>query len=242
MLSSSLLIMPKNSKKTVASATGTVYVDLVVGIRESLDTARRSSARAVNALMTATYWEIGRRIVEFEQGGKKRAGYGKELLAKLSADLTGLLGRGFSQRNLQAMRLFYLASPPQRIWQTLSAKSTGHHLCSTSSPEPASAPSDGQAPSYQTLSSKSPAPIFTLNDLARVFPLPWSHYVLLISRSRSSEAFAFYHAEALRRGWSVRQLQRQMDSRFYERIAFSRDKAARNSRFTASQNLINLTA
>jgi uncharacterized protein DUF1016 len=63
-------------------------------------------------------------------------------------------------------------------------------------------------------------------DLAKAFPLPWSSYVLLISRARSPEAFVFYHSEALRGGWSVRQLQRQMDSQFYERAALSRNKAA----------------
>lgn len=66
----------------------------------------------------------------------------------------------------------------------------------------------------------------SLGELARAFPLPWSHYVLLIGRSRSPEAFAFYHTEALRGGWSARQLQRQMDSQFYERTALSRDKPA----------------
>jgi predicted nuclease of restriction endonuclease-like (RecB) superfamily len=63
-----------------------------------------------------------------------------------------------------------------------------------------------------------------LADLARVFPLPWSHYVQLIGHSRSSEAFAFYQAEAIRGGWSVRQLRRQMDSQFYERTALSKNK------------------
>lgn len=53
-----------------------------------------------------------------------------------------------------------------------------------------------------------------------------SRYVLLISRSRSSEAFAFYHTETLRGGWSARQLQRHMGSQFYERTALSRNKAA----------------
>jgi len=216
--------MPKTRKKTVSPVASGNYTGLVGGIRELLDAARRSSARAVNALMTATYWEIGRRIVEFEQGGKKRAGYGEELLVKLSSDLTGLFGRGFSQRNLQTMRLFYQASPPQRIWQTLSAKSTAHQICSTPSLELTSVSSGCQDPICQTLSCKSAASSFTLNDLARAFPLPWSHYVLLISRS--PEAFAFYHAEALRGGWSVRQLQRQMDSLFYERTALSRDKAS----------------
>src|SRR5258705_7568328 len=99
------------------------YDGLVGGIAEILAAARRASARAVNALMTATYWEIGRRIVEFEQGGKERAEYGEELLLRLAADLTARFGPGFSRRNLQSMRLFYVAFPPHRILQTLSAKS-----------------------------------------------------------------------------------------------------------------------
>jgi predicted nuclease of restriction endonuclease-like (RecB) superfamily len=65
-----------------------------------------------------------------------------------------------------------------------------------------------------------------LDALAAVFPLPWSHYTLLVGKSRSPEARAFYHAEALRGGWSVRQLDRQMASLFYERTALSRNKAA----------------
>ena len=69
-----------------------------------LDAARRSAARSVNALMTATYWEIGRRIVEFEQGGKDRAGYGEALIERLADDLTKRFGRGFSRQNLQQMR------------------------------------------------------------------------------------------------------------------------------------------
>jgi predicted nuclease of restriction endonuclease-like (RecB) superfamily len=62
--------------------------------------------------------------------------------------------------------------------------------------------------------------------LAERFPLSWSHYVMLVRRSRSPEARAFYETEALRGGWSVRQLDRQMSTLFYERTALSRDKAA----------------
>ena len=83
------------------------YSGLVRDIGALLAAARRSSARAVNALMTATYWEVGRRIVEFEQRGELRAGYGQELLKRLSRNLTSRLGRGFSERNLEQMRLFY---------------------------------------------------------------------------------------------------------------------------------------
>jgi len=84
-----------------------------------IDAARESAARSVNAAMTAAYWLIGRRIVEFEQSGAERAEYGTALLERLSVDLTGRFGRGFSRQN---MRLFYLAYPPDRIRQTLSGK------------------------------------------------------------------------------------------------------------------------
>jgi predicted nuclease of restriction endonuclease-like (RecB) superfamily len=184
---------PTRKRQPSSAAVGN-YPGLVGGIGELLEAARRTSARAVNAFITASYWEIGRRIVEFEQGGEKRAEYGEELLKRLAHDLTVQFGRGFSRRSLQDMRSFYLSFPSENIWQTVSAKSS--------------------------------EPAFSLSDLTRAFPLPWSHYVLLISRSRSPDAFAFYQAEALRGGWSVRQLQRQIDSQFYERTALSRNKAA----------------
>ena len=81
---------------------------------------------------------------------------------------------------------------------------------------------------FQTPSGKSGASssVFDPGEIAAAFPLSWSHYVLLLRRSRSEEARAFYEAEALRGGWSVRQLARQIDSQFYERIALSRNKAA----------------
>ncbi|MCF8037687.1 MAG: DUF1016 N-terminal domain-containing protein [Desulfohalobiaceae bacterium] len=68
--------------------------------------------------------------------------------------------------------------------------------------------------------------IFPLDDLMAAFPLSWSHYVLLTRRCRSDEARLLYHAEALGGGWSVRQLQRQIDSQFSERMSLSRDMAA----------------
>ena len=80
-------------------------LDDIVGL---LEAARRTSARAVNAVMTTTYWEIGRRIVEVEQAGQERATYGAELIERLSRDLSGRFGRGFSHRNLEQMRQFYL--------------------------------------------------------------------------------------------------------------------------------------
>ena len=85
------------------------YGGLLTGISDLLDQARRMTARTVNNILTATYWEIGRRIVEYEQGGKARAEYGEELLKRLGTDLSVKHGRGFSWRNLFRMRAFYLA-------------------------------------------------------------------------------------------------------------------------------------
>jgi len=96
---------------------------LVSGITELLEAARRTSARSVNAIMTAAYWMIGRRIVEYEQGGKARAEYGEALLERLSADLSNRYGRGFGVDNLQRFRSFYLAYPPNLIYATRSRRS-----------------------------------------------------------------------------------------------------------------------
>ena len=91
------------------------YRDLADGICGLLEQARRKAAQAVNALLTATYWEVGRRIVEHEQKGNDRAGYGEALLKRLSADLARRLGRGFSADNLERMRLFYLYWPIKSV-------------------------------------------------------------------------------------------------------------------------------
>jgi predicted nuclease of restriction endonuclease-like (RecB) superfamily len=103
------------------------YDGVLQGIVELLHAARSTAARTVNSIMTATYWEVGRRIVELEQGGKARAAYGEELTERLGKDLSASLGRGFSARNLRSMRLFYLTWPssePPKIGQTPSAKSS----------------------------------------------------------------------------------------------------------------------
>jgi predicted nuclease of restriction endonuclease-like (RecB) superfamily len=196
---------PKKALAERGSAAPADYDSVLTEVVRLLEDSRRASARAVNAVMTATYWEVGRRIVEGEQSGGKRAGYGKELLKRLSSDLTAKFGQGFSQRNLEQMRLFYLG---WRISQTLSAKS-----------HPAKAlPSGGDSSPDSSSELSRPAP-------AKRFPLPWSHYVRLMT-VKSQQARGFYEAEALRGGWSVRQLDRQIGSQFYERTALSRNKAA----------------
>ncbi len=196
-------------------STSPAYSGIHGDIVALLESARRVAARSINALMTATYWEIGRRIVEFEQGGQDRAAYGQALLKRLSADLSTRFGRGFSERNLEQMRSFYQEWPPERISQTASAKLP-------------------RARKSQTLSAISVGTVLSdslrrnaidLAALAKAFPLPWSAYVRLLS-VKNEQARHFYETETLRGGWSVRQLDRQISTQFYERTALSRNKAS----------------
>jgi len=182
--------MSDKKKSSIKQASPvTDYDAMFLGVVDLLEQARRTSARAVNAIMTATYWETGRRIVEHEQKGAARAEYGSALLKRLSADLTAKFGRGFSERNLKQMRLFYTG------WQLFQKESE-----KSADPEESNFMSIRQTPSAE----------FGLQEIAACFLLPWSHYVRLLSVD-NQEARRFYEAEALRGGWSVRQLDRMRD-------------------------------
>ena len=99
------------------------YKSVLGDVASIVEVAGRNALRSVNAAMTASYWLIGRRIVEFEQAGEKLAEYGSALIERLEADLTPRFGRGFSRQNIQQMRLFYLFYPAEQICQTVSGKS-----------------------------------------------------------------------------------------------------------------------
>jgi predicted nuclease of restriction endonuclease-like (RecB) superfamily len=159
---------------------------------ELLEMARRGAARSVNSIITSAYWEVGRRIVQDEQKGDERAEYGERLIDRLSSDLMARFGRGFSRSNVFQMRQFYLAHV--EIVQTASGQSETARI-------------------VQTLSGQ-------LQQLP-IVPLSWSHYVRLLT-VRDGTARSFYESEALRGGWSFRQLDRQIASQFYERSKASR--------------------
>ena len=183
------------------------YSDVQSGIIKLVEAARYAAARNVNALMTAGYWEVGRRIFEHEQEGEERAVYGEALIKRLATDLTSRFGRGFSKRNLEQMRQFYQAWP---IAQTV----------------PAQLLDDPKKQKVVTLTGSNPDKnISDLSLLGRHFPLPWSAYVRLLS-VKNVVARNFYETEALRCGWSVRQLDRQINTQFYERAALSKNKIA----------------
>jgi predicted nuclease of restriction endonuclease-like (RecB) superfamily len=171
-------------------------------IIELLQAARRVAARSINSLMTATYWEIGRRIVQYEQKGEARADYGQQLVEQLANDLSHQFGRGFGRANLWQMRAFYRAWPEPKILQTPSGESL-------------------TVPSFNHVDVLASS----ISTLAARFPLPWSAYVRLLA-VKNPDARAFYETEALRSGWTVRQLDRQISTQLYERIALSQNKAA----------------
>jgi len=169
-----------------------------------------AAAASVNSLQVRTNFEIGRLIVRHEQQGAERAAYGKQLLKELAARLTLEFGRGYSERNLEYMRKFYLTWKERmpQISQKASAKLPTPMIGETAS---------GQTPAIsQKPSGKWAAPPVP-------FTLSWSHYVLLLT-IKNPEERSFYEIEATQSGWSLPELTRQLNSGLYERLALSRNK------------------
>jgi hypothetical protein len=196
-----------------AAVTKTKPADLVVlitEVRDLIQSARRSVASVVDTFQVMTNFEIGRRIVEHEQKGAKRAAYGAELLRELSGRLTEEFGRGFSERNLRGFRSFFLIYEDRlpKIWQTPSAK--------------LQIPEIPQSQSGQLALSAIPQTPSAKFD--KPFTLSWSHYVELLGIKDPDER-SFYEIESRQSNWNVRELKRQKASCLYERLALSRDKA-----------------
>ena len=142
-----------------------------------IEEARRKVASAANVALVYTYYEIGRMIVEDEQGGKERAAYGDKTLAELSEKLTAKFGKGWSIANLKLMRQFFIT-----------------YSNSLNTVYPIGTP-NGQAaplPANET--------IHTMGD----FTLSWSHYLVLM-RIADPAARGFYEKEAAEGQWSLRQ-------------------------------------
>lgn len=99
---------------------------LIDNISVAISSVRHRIATQINSAMTATYWQIGKFIVEYEQGGQAKVAYGTSTLTELSRQLTARFGRGFSRPNLVNMRKFYLMYPN---CQTVSDILTWSHIC-----------------------------------------------------------------------------------------------------------------
>jgi predicted nuclease of restriction endonuclease-like (RecB) superfamily len=193
------------------------YSTLISDLASLIEQGRKAAVRYVNTALITTYWLVGRRIVEYEQKGKERAEYGEALLKHLSDDLIKQFGKGWGEPHLRAVRQFYLIYGDIEKRYTLcskSEKSKESEIRHTLGSE--LIPTQVLPKKLQTMS---------VEFFSELFSLSWSHYRLLM---RLDEPFKreFYEAECIRGNWSVRQLDRQIQSMLYERTALSKRKLA----------------
>lgn len=173
-------------------------------IRDILDSAQANVARTVNTTQVIANWLIGREIVEAEQQGKQRADYGESLLKNLAKQLKQDFGSGYSYSNLKYIRQFYLSFP-----KLIKAPVIGHALSDQS---------------LKTLTIRGLSNMDPDWQPGQLHPnLSWTHYRMLMKVERS-DARSFYEVETLKNNWSTRELERQIGSLLFERLAKSLDK------------------
>jgi len=182
-------------------------------VAKIIEKARTFVGRTADLTMCITYFEIGRMIVEEEQGGNERAAYGKNLLKELSVYLNGRVGKGFSVPTLTNARKFYKVYAIS-ISQAMLTKSEELDDSQKSYAMPTKF-ADSEVDLIRKALSAEPYP----------FTLSWSHYLILM-RIKNDQERRFYEIEATKQQWTYRFLQRQYSSSLYERLALSRDKDA----------------
>ena len=207
-------------RKKPTYLSGTKKTPLYERIRQILESARSSVARTVNTTQVVANWLIGREIVEEEQKGKRRAEYAEQLLLDLSARLTAEYGRGYSVDNLEFFRRFFLE------YNSLlgSEKSDALRRISTTT-DISDAVRRKSMESITVLSSqKQHTPRGESWQPGQLhLNLSWTHYRTLL-RVEKTGARAFYEIEAIRNNWSARELERQINSLLFERLALSKNK------------------
>lgn len=195
---------------------------LYARVREILAAAQAGISRTVNTTQVVANWLVGREIVEEEQRGAKRAEYGKQIVEELAVRLQRDFGKGYSALNLWLFRRFYLEYPKLTPAEILYAprKESGepaiHHAVSDKSAE-ISAAVRAKLAIGPTLGGESWQPGQLHTNLS------WTHYRTLL-RVEKAEARSFYEIEAIQNNWAARELERQINSLLYERLALSRDK------------------
>jgi predicted nuclease of restriction endonuclease-like (RecB) superfamily len=213
---------PKRSRPATARSPATREDALFARIVDIIEAARGRVARSVNVAMVQAYWLIGREIVEVEQHGKKRAGYGDALIERLARRLTARIGRGFGARTLRRIRLFYVTYPEG----SALPPELGGPPKRTAALSESKAGKIGTAPLSRSKAGKiGTAPLSGSAGVATLFPphLGWAHYLVLL-RVTNPTARAFYEMEAARESWSTRELERQIGALLFERLAASRDE------------------
>jgi len=193
------------TRKTAGSIVPPPDDALFGRVASILEQARGNVVRAVNHNMVVAYWLIGREIVMELQRGRERAGYGDDLIAGLSRRLTARYGAGWSRTNLWSYRLLYSLFPDR-------GAAIPHTLCVESGQ------ATGTITEFRDADGLIPGEGIDLQ-------LPWSHYRALI-RVRHDEARKYYEREAVAGNWSVRQLERQIHTRAWDRLVSTRAKRA----------------
>lgn len=220
-------------------------------IREILQSAKVAVSRSVNTTQVVANWLIGREIVEEEPRGQHRAGYGQRLLHELSKRLTTDAGRGWSVRNLEHCCSFYRSFPlllgrnktnALRSFFTIgggsqisnAARSESELSLETRASKSADEESEPtsslhRAARDESLLTSGSSEILRVESSRDWQPgqlhpnLSWTHYRTLL-RVDNADARAFYQIEAVENRWSARELERQINSLLYERLALSKDK------------------
>ena len=214
--------MPDKIQNKVPNAPAPDNTALFGRVVDILEEARSHVARTVNSAMVAAYWLIGREIVEEEQKGQKRAEYGKAVVEDLSRRLTRRYGKGYSALSLWNMRKFYQIYSG-RAATILSPSGKEFRRQEILSPLGKELDNSGRfKPPNGELKSKR-YPMGTESSTGFHPYLSWSHYRALM-RVENEEARQFYEQEAVRNHWNKRQLERQINTLFFERLLKSRDK------------------
>lgn len=213
--------------------------DLFSRVTSLIEDARRRIAKVVNTTMVYTYYGVGQYIIEYEQGGKIRAEYGKQVLKRLSERLIERFGEddGWSVETLTKCKKFFKAysvfSTPRKILElsgkrditnkdVKSLKSTDSNFVCTADEIPTSSKSD-DSNFVCSADEIQDSNLVRSADPFHKFVLTWNHYQILM-RVKNEMARSFYEIEAYDQQWSYRQLQRQVSSSLFERLALSRDK------------------
>lgn len=176
-----------------------------------------AAGRSINTHLAARNFLLGLYIVHFEQEGEDRASYGKQTLKALSSALKTAAGRGFSVDNLELMRRFYIHFRAEILRPEISE--TPSRISLPDAPEK----SETLSRIFSEIQQAALPSHEMMGKLPNRFPLGWSHYVELLTIDSPDER-RFYEIEAAANQWSVRELQRQIASSLYERLALSRDK------------------
>ena len=180
-------------------------------VAEILETARASVARTVNTTQVVANWLVGREIVEEEQRGRRRAGYGEQVVVQLAGQLTAAYGRGWSAQNLFYMKQFYTTYPG-----LIAAEKILHAVRGESAVRAILHASRGASVAVPVVSADwQPGRLHS--------HLSWTHYRTLLRVDRA-EARGFYEVESVRNAWAARELERQINSLLFDRLAKSRDK------------------